>query len=54
MATRPKYIVESVGEVPCVAAHAGDWEHAEDVASDLGTFFLATVREVIDPQGTSA
>ena len=32
---------EPDGEVPCVAAHAGDWEHAEDIAPDFGAFFLA-------------
>jgi hypothetical protein len=42
------------GEVPCVAAHAGNWEQSEDVAADFGAFFLATVREVVDAEGTSA
>jgi hypothetical protein len=38
------------GEVPCVAAHAGDWTQTEDVASDFGAFFVAIVREVVDDE----
>lgn len=36
------------GEMPCVAAHAGDWSQVEVVAPDFGAFFLATIREVLE------
>jgi antitoxin YobK len=43
------------GELPCVAAHAGNWTHSEPVAPDFGAFLLATVREVMsDPDAASA